>query len=100
MVMTLIQLLFYGFALVAIASGIFVVTVKNTVHSVLFLVLCFLAMAGVWMLLSAEFLSLILILVYVGAVMTLFLFVVMTLSVDLESRQSGFVRYLPFGIIL
>lgn len=98
--MTLLQILFYGFSVVAIGSALLVVTVKNSVHSVLFLVLCFFAMAGIWMLLNAEFLSLILILVYVGAVMTLFLFVVMMLNIDKEPRKEGFIRYLPFGVLV
>ena len=76
-----------------------VITARNPVRSVLSLVVTFFAMAGVWMLLRAEFLSLILVLVYVGAVMTLFLFVVMMLNIDIEAKRRGFVRYLPFGVI-
>ena len=98
--LTITHLVFYAFALVAVVSAIFVITARNPVRSVLALVVTFFAMAGVWMLLRAEFLSLILILVYVGAVMTLFLFVVMMLNIDTESVQAGFVRYLPLGIIL
>jgi len=95
-----LHVIFYVFALVAFVSAIVVITVRNPVRSVLALVVTFFAMAGEWMLLRAEFLSLVLILVYVGAVMTLFLFVVMMINIDRESKQSGFVRYLPFGILV
>lgn len=98
--MTAVQLLFYFFSVVAIASAVNVVVARNPVRSVLSLVVTFFAMAGNWMLLRAEFLSLILIVVYVGAVMTLFLFVIMMLSVDRELKRGGFVRYLPLGIAL
>jgi NADH-quinone oxidoreductase subunit J len=77
-----------------------VVAAKNSVHSVLFLVLAFFAMAGIWILLSAEFLALILVLVYVGAVMTLFLFVVMMLNIDKEVKREGFVRYFPIAAFI
>jgi len=98
--MTAIQVLFYLFSTIAIFSALMVVASTNPVRGVLSLVLTFFAMAGIWLLLHAEFLALILVLVYVGAVMTLFLFVVMMLSVEKETRQSGFVRYLPVGFIL
>lgn len=98
--MTVLQVLFYIFSGVAIVSALMVISAKNPVRGVLFLVLAFFASAGVWMLLHAEFLSLILVLVYVGAVMTLFLFVVMMLSVRLTASREGFVRYLPFGALL
>ena len=94
------HIIFYIFAAVAVCSAVSVITVRNPVRSVLSLVVTFFAMSGIWMMLRAEFLSLILLLVYVGAVMTLFLFVVMMLNIDRESRQGGFVRYLPFGIII
>jgi len=97
---TPLHLIFYLFATIAVCSAVAVITVRHPVRSVLSLVVTFFAMAGLWMLLRAEFLSLILLLVYVGAVMTLFLFVVMMLNIDIEYRQSGFVRYVPFGIIL
>lgn len=100
MELTFLQFIFYVFAAVACASAVSVITVRNPVHSVLSLVVTFFAMAGVWMTLRAEFLALILLLVYVGAVMTLFLFVVMMLNIDIENKRSGFVRYLPFGIIV
>jgi NADH-quinone oxidoreductase subunit J len=97
---TPMHLIFYLFAVIAVCSGIAVITVRHPVRSVLSLVVTFFAMAGIWMMLRAEFLSLILVLVYVGAVMTLFLFVVMMLNIDVASRQGGFVRYLPFGLIM
>jgi len=91
---------FYIFAAIAILAAFKVVTTRYPVQGVLSLVVTFFAMAGIWMTLRAEFLSLILILVYVGAVMTLFLFVVMMLSVKVEARRKGFVHYLPFGILI
>lgn len=96
----ILHLIFYAFATIAIASALMVITTRHPVRSVLSLVITFFAMAGIWMILHAEFLSLILLLVYVGAVMTLFLFVVMMLSVKQESRRKGFVRYLPFGALI
>ncbi len=98
--MTFLHLIFYAFASVAVFAATMVVLTNNPVRSVLFLILTFFATAGIWMILHAEFLALILVLVYVGAVMTLFLFVVMMLSIHLDSIREGFVRYLPFGIIL
>ena len=98
--LTPVHLIFYFFALVAGCSAIVVVTAKNPVRSVLALVVTFFAMSGIWMLLHAEFLSLILLLVYVGAVMTLFLFVVMMLSVNREASKSGFVRFLPVTLVI
>lgn len=98
--LTSLHLIFYGFAVIAVGSACLVITMRNPVYSVLSLVVTFFSMAGVWMMLRAEFLSLILLLVYVGAVMTLFLFVVMMLNIDLENRRGGFVRYLPFGVVL
>lgn len=95
-----VHIIFYAFAVTAVLSALFVITARNPVRSVLALVVTFFAMSGVWMMLEAEFLSLILVLVYVGAVMTLFLFVVMMLNIETESKQSGFVRYLPFGILI
>lgn len=98
--MTLYQVIFYFFAALALGSAISVITVQNPVRSVLSLVITFFAMAGIWMLLHAEFLSLVLLLVYVGAVMTLFLFVVMMLNVNREQARASFVRYWPFVMIL
>lgn len=98
--LTPLHMIFYIFAAIAIGSAVSVITIKNPVRSVLSLVVTFFAMAGIWMLLRAEFLSLVLVLVYVGAVMTLFLFVVMMLSITKETQQSSFVHYLPFGILI
>src|SRR6266404_1369720 len=98
--LTPLHIIFYLFSTVAVISAVAVITAHNPVESVLSLVVTFFAMAGNWMLLRAEFLSLILVLVYVGAVMTLFLFVVMMLNIDKETRRSGFVRYWPFGIVI
>ena len=98
--LTPLHAIFYLFAAIAVGSGISVITARNPVRSVLSLVVTFFAMSGVWMILHAEFLSLILLLVYVGAVMTLFLFVVMMLNIDREQQRGGFVKYLPFGLLL
>lgn len=98
--LTPLHVIFYVFAAMAVGSAFAVISVRNPVRSVLSLVVTFFSMAGIWMILRAEFLSLILLLVYVGAVMTLFLFVVMMLNINVEYKQGGFVRYLPFGIIL
>lgn len=96
----LIQAVFYVFAAITVFSALMVITQNNPVRCVLFLVLTFFASAVLWILLAAEFLALILVLVYVGAVMTLFLFVVMMLDIDTESLKGHFARYLPFGLIL
>jgi NADH-quinone oxidoreductase subunit J len=94
------QVVFYLFAFIAVFSALMVVTLNNPVRCVLFLVVTFIASAVLWILVKAEFLALILVLVYVGAVMTLFLFVVMMLNIDMEALKSHFVRYLPFGLIV
>lgn len=96
----LILAVFYIFAGITVLSALMVITQNNPVRCVLFLVLAFFASSVLWLLLSAEFLALILVLVYVGAVMTLFLFVVMMLNIDTESMKAHFVKYLPFGLIL
>jgi len=98
--MLVVHIAFYIFAALAVLSALVVITVRNPVRSVLALVVTFFSMSGIWMLLAAEFLSLILLLVYVGAVMTLFLFVVMMLNADAAGRREGFTRYLPFGLLL
>jgi len=98
--MTAIQIIFYIFSSAAILSALLVVASNNPVRGALSLVLTFFAMSGIWLLLHAEFLALILVLVYVGAVMTLFLFVVMMLRVNVVSLREGFVRYLPFAALL
>jgi NADH-quinone oxidoreductase subunit J len=94
------QVIFYLFAGLTIIAALMVITQNNPVRSVLFLVLAFFTSAVLWLLAQAEFLALILILVYVGAVMTLFLFVVMMLNIDIESTKKNLIRYLPFGLIL
>jgi len=93
-------ILFYIFAVVAVASGVLVVSARNPVHSVLFLILAFFNAAGMFILIGAEFLAMILVIVYVGAVAVLFLFVVMMLDIDFLQLRSGFVRYLPIGAII
>jgi NADH-quinone oxidoreductase subunit J len=95
--MILQALAFYLFAAVAIASGIMVVSARNPVHSVLFLILAFFNAAGLFVLMGAEFLAMILVIVYVGAVAVLFLFVVMMLDIDFVELRQGFVKYLPVG---
>lgn len=99
-VLTPLQLIFYCFATLAVVSALLVVTLRNTVYSALALVVTFFAMAAVWLILHAEFLALILILVYVGAVMTLFLFVVMMLNLDKDPYQNRFVRFLPLSLLI
>lgn len=94
------QFIFMGFAALLVFSSVMVIVSRNPVRAALFLVLAFFAAAGLWILLEVEFLGLILILVYVGAVMTLFLFVVMTLNIDTEILRRGFVRYLPYGVVI
>jgi NADH-quinone oxidoreductase subunit J len=88
---------FYVFAGIAIAAAIMVIASRNPVHSVLFLILAFVNGAGLFVLLGAEFLAMILIIVYVGAVLVLFLFVVMMLDVDFAQLREGFLQYLPIG---
>ena len=88
---------FWIFSAVLVASGLVVITARNPVHSVLFLILAFVNAAGLFLLMGAEFLGMILIVVYVGAVAVLFLFVVMMLDVDFAEMKQGFVRYLPIG---
>jgi NADH-quinone oxidoreductase subunit J len=95
--MTLAGFFFYLFAVVMVGSGLMVITVRNPVHAVLFLILAFFNAAGLFVLLGAEFLAMILIIVYVGAVAVLFLFVVMMLDVDFAELRAGFAKYLPVG---
>lgn len=94
------QILFYCFASILLFAGAMVVTVRNPVRAALFLILAFFTSAGIWLLLEAEFLAMTLVLVYVGAVMVLFLFVVMMLDIDLAPLQEGFTQYLPLGILV
>ena len=98
--MTLAALFFYLFAGVCVASAFMVIAAKNPVHSVLFLILAFVNAAGLFLLLGAEFLAMILVVVYVGAVAVLFLFVVMMLDVDFAELRQGFLQYLPVGALV
>ena len=90
-------ILFYLFSAVTVFAALRVITARNPVHAALFLVLAFFNVAGLWMLLQAEFLALVLIMVYVGAVMVLFLFVVMMLDINIERVRQGFWKHLPLG---
>jgi NADH-quinone oxidoreductase subunit J len=92
------QILFYVFAAVLVLAAIGVITARNPVHAVLFLVLAFFNSAVLWLLIEAEFLAIVLVLVYVGAVMVLFLFVVMMLDINVERLRAGVTRYAPLGI--
>ena len=98
--MPIYEIVFYAFSLVMLAGAVMVITVRNSVYAALSLVLTFFSASAIWMLLEAEFLAIILIVVYVGAVMVLFLFVVMMLDVDIEPLKEGFARYLPVGIVV
>ena len=94
------ELVFYAFSFVLVFAAVAVVTVRNPVYAVLFLVLAFFSASAIWMLLEAEFLAIILIVVYVGAVMVLFLFVVMMLDINLVPLKEGFIRYLPVAALV
>jgi len=94
------ELVFYIFSIVMVFAAIAVVTVRNPVYAVLFLVLTFFSAAAIWLLLEAEFLAIILVVVYVGAVMVLFLFVVMMLDINLVPLKEGFIRYLPVAVLV
>lgn len=97
----LLQLIcFWFFSIVAVGGALMVISLRNTVHAVLSLVMTFFSVACLWLLLQAEFLAIALVVVYVGAVMVLFLFVVMMLDIDQEKLREGFVRYLPLGIVV
>jgi len=98
--MIITAIFFYLFAAACIASAIMVVTARNPVHSVLFLIIAFVNASGLFILLGAEFLAMILIVVYVGAVAVLFLFVVMMLDVDFAELRQGFLNYLPVGFLV
>jgi NADH-quinone oxidoreductase subunit J len=95
--MVFTDIVFYVLAAILLFSGIRVITTRNPVHAALFLVLAFFTAAGIWLLLEAEFLAIALILVYVGAVMVLFLFVVMMLDINLDKLREGFWEYLPMA---
>ncbi len=98
--MTFELVVFYVFAAIMVFAAARVITVRNPVHAALFLVLTFFTCAAIWLLLEAEFLAITLVLVYVGAVMVLFLFVVMMLDVNVEPLREGFVKYLPVGVLV
>jgi NADH-quinone oxidoreductase subunit J len=91
---------FYFFAIVAVAAGVLVIFARNPVHSVLWLILAFFAAAGLFVLLGAEFVAMLMLIVYVGAVAVLFLFVVMMLDVDFAELKAGMARYLPIGLLI
>src|ERR671913_1270986 len=93
-------LAFYVFATMTIASAVLVIFARNPVHSVLWLIVAFFNAAGLMLLAGAEFIAMLLVIVYVGAVAVLFLFVVMMLNIDFASLRSGFTKNLPFGIII
>jgi len=95
--MVFTDFVFYVLATILLVSALRVITTRNPVHAALFLVLAFFTAAGIWLLLQAEFLAIVLVLVYVGAVMVLFLFVVMMLDINIDKIREGFWRYLPMA---
>jgi len=97
--MSFTEIVFYIFSAIMIVGALRVITARNPVHSALSLVLTFFATAAIWLLLEAEFLAITLVLVYVGAVMVLFLFVVMMLDINLTSVREGFMKFLPIGLL-
>jgi NADH-quinone oxidoreductase subunit J len=96
----IVETLFWVFSVVLVLAALGVITSRNPVHSALLLVLCFFTSAAIWLLLEAEFLAIVLVLVYVGAVMVLFLFVVMMLDINVEELRQGFTRYAPLGALV
>ena len=94
------QFIFYCFASILLFASVMVITVRHPVRVALFLILAFFTSAGIWLFLEAEFLAITLVLVYVGAVMVLFLFVVMMLDINLTPLQEGFTKYMPLGIVV
>ncbi|MEM6851319.1 MAG: NADH-quinone oxidoreductase subunit J, partial [Pseudomonadota bacterium] len=98
--MLLQAIAFYAFAGIAVLSGVMVISARNPVHSVLFLILAFFSSAGLFVLLGAELLAMLLVIVYVGAVAVLFLFVVMMLDIDFVELRQGFLQYLPIGALI
>jgi len=98
--MSFFEIVFYAFSTLMVVSALGVVSARNPVHSALFLVLTFFATSAIWLLLEAEFLAITLVLVYVGAVMVLFLFVVMMLDINIAQMRAGFMRYTPFGVAI
>jgi len=98
--MNFLEIIFYSFSAILVLSALGVITSRNPVHSALLLVLAFFTSAGLWLLLGAEFLAITLVLVYVGAVMVLFLFVVMMLDINLDRLREGYWKWFPFGALL
>jgi len=98
--MTFQLFIFYLFSAVTLISAVSVVTVRNPIYAALFLILAFFSSAATWVLLEAEFLGVVLVLVYVGAVMVLFLFVIMMLDIQIDTLKEGFIRYLPVGLLV
>jgi NADH-quinone oxidoreductase subunit J len=98
--MPIYEIVFYAFSLILLGAAVAVISVRNPVYAALFLVLAFFSSSAIWMLLEVEFLAIILVLVYVGAVMVLFLFVVMMLDINLAPMKEGFMRYLPVGLVV
>lgn len=98
--MVIADLFFYLFAATCVAAGFMVIAARNPVHAVLFLILAFVNSAGLFVLLGAEFIAMILVVVYVGAVAVLFLFVVMMLDIDFTELRAGFIKYLPVGALV
>lgn len=98
--MTFELFIFYLFSAVTLLSAVAVVTMRNPIYAALFLILAFFSSAATWVLLEAEFLGVVLVLVYVGAVMVLFLFVIMMLDIQIDTLKEGFIRYLPVGILV
>ncbi len=98
--MSFFEIVFYAFSALMVVAALGVVGSKNPVHSALFLVLTFFATSAIWLLLEAEFLAITLVLVYVGAVMVLFLFVVMMLDINITKMREGVMRYAPFGVVV
>lgn len=98
--MTFELFIFYVFAAITLFSAVGVVTARNPVYAALFLILAFFTSAATWVLLEAEFLGVVLVLVYVGAVMVLFLFVIMMLDINIDTLKEGFTRYMPLGILV
>jgi NADH-quinone oxidoreductase subunit J len=99
-IMSVELFVFYVLSIVTVASAVMVISSRNPVHSVLFLILCFFNAAGLFILIGAEFLAMVLVVVYVGAVAVLFLFVVMMLDVDFVQLREGFLQYLPVGALI
>jgi NADH-quinone oxidoreductase subunit J len=98
--MSIVELLFYAFSALLIVAAVGVITARNPVHCALFLVWAFFNSACIWLLMEAEFLAIVLMLVYVGAVMVLFLFVVMMLDVNIAALREGFTKYAPLGFLV